>query len=77
MKIVDMNEYTSKTNKHYHSNPLKRLLRISGKTVVIIDEKLVNQLDIAKNDNIWVEQSVTDQGIMLKIRRLSREVRTC
>jgi hypothetical protein len=64
-----MNEYTSNRDKHYFSNPLKRLFRISDKTLVILDERIVSQSGIAEDDNVWVEQILTDDGITLKIRK--------
>ena len=64
-----MNEYTNNKDKHYVSNPLKRFIRISDKTIVVIDDKIVRQLGIAEKDNTWVEQIITDAGIMLRIRK--------
>ena len=64
-----MNEYTSNSDKRYFSNPLKRLFRISDKTLVILDERIVSQSGIAEDDNVWVEQILTDEGITLKIRK--------
>jgi hypothetical protein len=64
-----MNEYTSNRDKRYFSNPLKRLFRISDKTLVILDERIVSQSGIAEDDNVWVEQILTDEGITLKIRK--------
>jgi hypothetical protein len=37
-----MNIYPGNGNKHYFSNPVKKLFRISDKTIVIINEKIVN-----------------------------------
>lgn len=69
-----MDEYTNNRNKHHFSNPVKRFFRVSDKTIVVIDEQIVNSLGIAEKDNTWVEQIVTDEGIMLKIRKLNAEV---
>jgi hypothetical protein len=69
-----MNEYISNTNKHCFSNPVKKIFRISDKSLVIIHERIVRRLGIADDDNTWVEQIVTDEGILLKIRKLNREV---
>jgi hypothetical protein len=64
-----MNEYTSNRDKRYFPNPLKRLFRISDKTLVILDERIVSQSGIGEDDNVWVEQILTDEGITLKIRK--------
>jgi hypothetical protein len=69
VKITNMNEYTSNRDKRCFSNPLKRLFRISDKTLVILDERIVSQSGIADDDNVWVEQILTDEGITLKIRK--------
>jgi hypothetical protein len=54
--------------------PLKRAHRISATTFVVIDERLVRQLGIDEN-NTWFEQEQTENGIILRIRRHSCEVR--
>jgi hypothetical protein len=52
--------------------PLKKPHCISNTTFVVIDEKLVKRLRI-NEDNTWLEQVQTenDDGILMKIRRLS------
>jgi hypothetical protein len=52
--------------------PLKKLHRISNRTLVVIDESLVEQFLIDKND-IWVEQLATDNGILLKFNNPNTE----
>lgn len=69
-KITNMNEYTSNRNKHYFSKPMKKLFRISDRTLVILDEKIVSQLGIAEEDNIWVEQILNDEGITLTVKKI-------
>ena len=64
-----MNEYTGNRDKYYFPNPLKRLFRISDKTLVILHERIVSQSGIAEDDNVWVEQILTDEGIILKIKK--------
>ena len=46
-------------------NPIKKVFRISDKTLVIIDKKIVNQLDI-NEDSTWFEEIPTENGILLK-----------
>ena len=45
---------------------IKKLHRISNKTLVIIDETIINRIGIDK-ENTWVEEVVTEHGILLKI----------
>ena len=47
---------------------LKKAHRISNKTLVVIEETLVQQLSI-EEENTWFEQLPTDEGILLKIQR--------
>jgi hypothetical protein len=64
-----MKVYANSRNKHCPSNPLKRLFRISDKTLVIIDDRIVAQLGIT--EETWVEQIITEEGITLKIRKFN------
>ena len=47
---------------------MKKAHRISNKTIVVIDEILVEQLSI-DDENTWFEQIQTEEGILLKIQR--------
>ena len=42
--------------------------RISGKTIVIIDESLLRELSIEEED-IWFEETQVNDGILLRICR--------
>jgi hypothetical protein len=42
--------------------------RISNKTLVVIDETLIQELAI-DDENTWFEQLRTEDGILLKIQR--------
>lgn len=65
-----MSDNTVAQNKDYgNSNPKKKAHRISGKTVVIIDESLVKQLAI-EEENTWFEETQVNDGILLKICRV-------
>jgi hypothetical protein len=48
---------------------IKKLHRISDKTLVIIDESVINRIGIDDKENTWVEEVVTEDGILLKICR--------
>jgi hypothetical protein len=47
------------------NNPKKKAHCIGDKTIVVIDESLVQRLSI--NDDTWFEQELTQDGILLKI----------
>jgi hypothetical protein len=49
-------------------NHLKKAHRISNKTLVVIDETLIQELAI-DDENTWFEQLRTEDGILLKIQR--------
>jgi hypothetical protein len=62
--IANWNKGFTKSKDH---NPIKKKLHlISNKTVLIIDESIINYLGIDK-ESTWVEEKVTDDGILLKI----------
>jgi hypothetical protein len=61
-----MTDNTLKENKDCGKKVIKKAHRISDKTLVIIDEAIINRLGIDK-ENTWVEEVVTDHGILLKI----------
>ena len=60
--------------KHYSStnNPKKKAHCIADKTIVVIDESLVNRLSI--NDNTWFDQEVTKEGILLRISNQNKGI---
>jgi hypothetical protein len=45
--------------------PLKKVYRIGGRTLIVIDESLVNHLSI--DENTWLEQQVIDNEIIMRI----------
>ena len=70
-----MIDYTFSENKGYsagNNNPKKKAYRIADKTIVVIDESLVKRLSI--NDEIWFEQEVTEEGILLRIYNKSKGI---
>jgi hypothetical protein len=46
---------------------IKKIHNISNKTLVIIDESIINRIGIDDKENTWVEEIVTEDGILLKI----------
>jgi hypothetical protein len=53
------------------THPIKQAHTLSGKTFVVIDERLTRKLAINEYDT-WFEQIPTVDGILLKIIRHSR-----
>jgi hypothetical protein len=47
------------------NNPKKKADCIADKTIVVIDESLVDRLSI--NDDTWFEQELTQDSVLLKI----------
>lgn len=66
---------TSSKNIHFSirgKGPLKKVHRISNKTLIVIDEALVKLLSINENST-WVEQQATENGILLKVHHFDTE----
>lgn len=47
---------------------LKKLHTIGGKTFAFLDSEIVRRLSLDE-DNVWVGQEMTEQGILLRIVR--------
>jgi hypothetical protein len=60
-------DYTFEANKSFSATAKskKKAYRIADKTIVVIDESLVDRLSI--NDETWFEQDLTEDGILLKV----------
>ena len=57
---------TSSNDKGFSSKGhLKKVLRIGNRTLIVIDESIVNYLSIEEDS--WLEQQVTENGILMKI----------
>jgi hypothetical protein len=52
---------------------LKKVHYLQDTFFVVIDRKLVNELRISQDDDIWVQQTLSDGGIFMK---LTRKIRT-
>ena len=68
-----MDNSTSLNNKHFSDktkNPIKKAHCISNKTFVVIDNRLVERLNIDK-ENTWFEQEQIENGILLRIHDFS------
>ena len=67
MRASDSNKGKAfdQTNKQYRI--LKRPFRISDRTIIVIHEKIVKHLHI--DENTWIEEEETEDGILLKVRK--------
>ena len=54
-------------------NPLKKAYCISNKTFVVIDDSIVKHFNIDE-ENTWFEQEQIENGIVLRIHRISSTV---
>ena len=57
---------TDKSFDNKSNPPLKKAHLVSGKTFVVIDKYIVDQLGI--DENTWFQQERSENGILLKIR---------
>lgn len=55
--------------------PLKPLLKISGKIIIVIDSKLVQKLGLDE-ENTWFYEEPKDDGIFLRLHRTKKELST-
>lgn len=55
-------------NKSNATNPVKKIYRISNKSIVVIDDTLAKRFAIYNEDS-WVEQKQIEHGILLIVRR--------
>jgi hypothetical protein len=51
--------------------PFKQLWEIADKHLVIIDESIIEKLGINDNLTTFVEQELTDDGILMRIKQFS------
>lgn len=52
------------------SEILKQIFLFEGKHLVVIDKSIIQKLGINDNITTFVEQELTDDGIMLRIKNL-------
>ena len=45
--------------------------KLGNKYLVVIDESIITKLEINDNLTIFVEQELTDEGILMLVRRLN------
>jgi hypothetical protein len=58
-----------------HKNPVKKVHCVANKLFVVIDENIAKDLQLNENDT-WFEQVQTENGILLKIHKISSQQHT-
>ena len=53
------------------SKILKQMWKLGNKYLVVIDESIITKLEINDNLTIFVEQELTDEGILMRVRRFN------
>lgn len=62
---------SSNLNLKTSSGTLKQIFHFENKHVVIIDDSIIKKLGINDNLITFVEQELTDDGILMRIRRFA------
>jgi hypothetical protein len=62
-------------NKTPVLSALKKVHYLQDTFFVVIDRKIVDELRISQDDDVWVQQSPSDDGILLKLVR-NNDVKT-
>jgi hypothetical protein len=70
MTIDNNTSFNNKGLTDKTKNPIKKAHCISNKTFVVIDNRLVERLNIDK-ENTWFEEEQTEDGILLRIHSFS------
>ena len=65
------NSAISNLNRSPKDNNWKQIWQLGNKHLVIIDESIIQKLGINDNLTTFVEQELTDEGILMRVRRLN------
>jgi hypothetical protein len=65
----------STKNKTPVLSALKKVHYLQDTFFVVIDRKIADELRISQDDDVWVQQSPSDEGILLKLVR-NNDVKT-
>jgi hypothetical protein len=65
-----MDTSVPKEDKYCARNPIKKVHKICDKCLIVIDDSLVKRLRIGENET-WLEQEQSGDGIIMKIKRYS------
>jgi len=60
---------TSIQNNVASTPPIKAVHQISNKTIIILDDKIVKNLNI--DGNTWLQQIETEDGILMRIKKFN------
>ena len=61
----------SNLNNSTNYNNWKQIWQLGNKHLVVIDESIIQKLGINDDLTTFVEQELTDDGILMRIRRLN------
>jgi hypothetical protein len=68
--LIKSNNYDAKSKEE---NPslvaVKRIECLNHKFFIVIDQSIVDNLHLSENDNTWVRQILSDDGIFMKLQQ--------
>jgi hypothetical protein len=47
----------------------KKINYMNGKYFVVLDNRIINHFNISEDDDLWVQQTPSDDGITMKLLR--------
>ncbi|HSF51869.1 MAG TPA: hypothetical protein VLA74_14000 [Nitrososphaeraceae archaeon] len=65
------NSAISNLNSSPNDKNWKQIWQLGNKHLVVIDESIIQKLGINDNLTTFVEQELTDEGILMRIRRFN------
>lgn len=69
---VTNNSAISDLNNSPGDNTRKQIWQLGSKHLVIIDESIIKKLGITDNVITFVEQELTDDGILMRLKRFNK-----
>lgn len=65
------NSAISNLNSSPKDNNWKQIWQVGNKHLVVIDESIIQKLGITDNLTTFVEQELTDDGILMRVKKVS------
>jgi hypothetical protein len=65
------NSAISNLNNSPKNKKWKQIWQLGNKHLVVIDESIIQKLGINDNLTTFVEQELTDEGILMRVRRFN------
>ena len=65
------NSAISNLNNSTNYNNWKQIWQLGDKHLVVIDESIIQKLGINNDLTTFVEQELTDEGILMRVKRLN------